>query len=78
MPPMQAWRMDPHSEAAIAGELIAAKLQKIFELLRLSEVLYQTDNASLLKTLKSSNLVSDWHLGCEQSAGNNGIEGNPN
>lgn len=49
-------------EAADAGILIAAMLQEIFRLPRLSEVLCKTDNASLVETLNSSNLVSDRHL----------------
>ena len=50
------------SDAAAAGVLIAAMLQEIFRLLRLPEVLYETDNASLVGTLKSSNFMSDQHL----------------
>ena len=49
-------------EAADAGVLIAAMLQETFRLPRLPEVLCKTDNASLVETLKSSNLVSDRRL----------------
>ncbi|GAB1597641.1 hypothetical protein Ahia01_000040700, partial [Argonauta hians] len=50
------------SEAADAGVLISAMLQEIFRLPKLPEVLCKTDNASLVETLKSSNLVSDRRL----------------
>ena len=48
------------SEAAKAG--VVSKLQETFRQLRLPEVLCQTDNASLVETLESSNLVSDQYL----------------
>ncbi|GAB1599998.1 hypothetical protein Ahia01_000277300 [Argonauta hians] len=50
------------NEAADAGVLISAMLQEIFRLPKLPEVLCKTDNASLVETLKSSNLVSDRRL----------------
>ena len=50
------------SEAADVGVLKAAMLQETFRLPRLPEVFCKTDNASLVETLKLSNLVSEWHL----------------
>ena len=50
------------SEVAEAGILIAAMLQEIFRLSRFHEIQCKTGNVSLVKTLNSSNLVSNWHL----------------
>ena len=54
-------------EVADAGVLIAVMLQEIFRLSILPEVLRKTDNASLVETLKLSNLVVDWHLRVDEA-----------
>ena len=50
------------SEAADAGVLVSAMLQEIFKFSRLPKVICRTDNASLVDTLHSSNLVTDRRL----------------
>ena len=50
------------NEAADAGVLTAAMIQEVFQLPRLPYVLCKTDNASLVETLNSTNLVSDRRL----------------
>ena len=42
-------------------------LQETFRLPRLPEVLCKTDNASLVETLNSSNLLSDQHLRIDEA-----------
>ena len=54
------------SEVEDAGLSIAAMLQETFRLPRLPEVPSKTDNASLVDTLNSSNLVSNWCLRIEE------------
>ena len=68
------------SEAAEAGVLITAMLQESIRLPRLPEILCKIDNASLVETLKSSNLVSDWCLRIDVARvkKNDGKEGDPN
>ena len=50
------------SEGADAGVLIAAMLQETFKLPKLPNVNCKTDNASLVETLSSDNLVKDKRL----------------
>ena len=50
------------SEGADAGVLMAAMIQEIFKLPKLPIVRCKTDNASLVETLKTDNLVTDKRL----------------
>ena len=50
------------NEGADAGVLTAAMIQEVFQLPKLPDVLCKTDNASLVETLNSNNLVSDRRL----------------
>ena len=50
------------AEAADAGFLASVMIQEVFQLNKLPVVRCKTDNASLVETLNSSNLVSDKRL----------------
>ena len=50
------------NEGADAGVLTAVMLQEVFQLPKSPDVLCKTDNASLVETLNSNNLVSDQRL----------------
>lgn len=50
------------NEGADAGVLTAVMIQEVFQLSKLPDVLCKTDNASLVETLNSNNLVSDRRL----------------